>query len=92
MTPEPVGRVGVSEISEPPGEPNSQTVEVIREAIALINANPPAIIEARNKLNDILLMPLSSQERAFVKQRLSELSEKWLFDRNVLPDDRFCTN
>jgi LysM repeat protein len=33
---------------------------------------------------------MSEQQRAFVKERLSELAEKWLFSRTIFPQDRLC--
>jgi len=93
LEPEPVVEVNLPEVSvEPPAEPNSKYSELIDEAVALINTKPMAVIETRDKLNNILLAPVSDQQRAFVKSRLSELSQKWLFDRNIWPGDHLCKN
>jgi len=56
----------------------------------LINTKPSKIIEARGILNDTLLMAMSQQQRAFVKQRLSELANEWLFSRKIFPQDTLC--
>jgi len=77
-------------IPEPTAESNPQVDELIAEAMALIAEKPSRIIDARDRLNDILPMPMSSQQRAFVKNRLSALADKWLFNRSVLPGDRLC--
>jgi len=72
------------------GEPNPKVTELINEAVALINAKPSRIIEARDRLNELLPIPQSRRQRAFVKERLSELSNKWLFSRTIFPQDGLC--
>jgi hypothetical protein len=76
----------------PIGEPNERVSELIIEATALINAKPSKIIEARDKLNDALIMPMSAQQRALVRERLSELADNWLFSRTVFPNDKLCSS
>jgi LysM repeat protein len=76
----------------PIGEPNEKISALIIETTALINAKPSKIIEARDKLNDALMMPMSAQQRTFVRERLSELADKWLFSRTVFPDDKLCSS
>ena len=74
----------------PSVEPNPEAVELIAEATALISEKPNRIIEARDRLKEALRMPMSPQQRAFVKGQLSELANKWLFSKTVLPDDELC--
>jgi hypothetical protein len=69
---------------------NPEVAELIAEAVALINAKPAEIIEARDKLNEVLPMPMSRQQRAFVKKQLSELAGEWLFSRRIFPQDKLC--
>lgn len=46
------------------------------------------VIDARNKFNRVLLeMTLSSKDRAYVKRKLTELSEQWLFGKQVFEGD-----
>jgi LysM repeat protein len=71
-------------------EPNSKAAGLITEAVALLNAKPPRIIDARDRLNEVLSLPLSEQQRAFVKKRLSELADEWLFSRKIFPQDKLC--
>jgi hypothetical protein len=71
-------------------EPNPEASTLISEATALLNENPAKIVEARDKLNQTLRMPMSPQQRSSVKDQLSELSEKWLFSRTVIPEDPLC--
>ena len=77
---------------EPTSEPNPKVAERIDEATALINTKPSRIIEARDRLNETLSMRMNSQQRAVVKQKLSELADKWLFSRAVFAQDRLCGN
>lgn len=64
--------------------------ELIAETTALVSEGAGGIIEARNRLNEVLQTPLSPKQRALVKDRLSELTNKWLFSRTVLPGDELC--
>ncbi|UCG47474.1 MAG: L,D-transpeptidase family protein [Phycisphaerales bacterium] len=71
-------------------QPNPEAQTMISEAIELLAAKPSRILEAREKLNKALLVPMSSQQRMFVKERLSEIADEWLFSRKIFPDDRLC--
>ena len=73
-------------------EPNAQTARLIDQAVALVNSQPSQIIEARDRLNEILSMPMNSQQRSVVKDQLSQLSEKWLFSRTIFPQDTLCAS
>jgi hypothetical protein len=73
-------------------EPNPKVAELIDEAMLLVNTTPSRIIEARDRLNEAFLMPMNNVQRTVVKQRLSELADKWLFSRTVYPQDRLCSN
>jgi LysM repeat protein len=69
-------------------EDNPWAAELISEAIASINANPSRIIDARDRLNETLPLPMSKQQMTFVKEQLSELADKWLFSRTIFPQDK----
>jgi LysM repeat protein len=71
-------------------EPNPEAATLITEATALLGEKPGKIIEARDKLNQSLRMPMSPQQRLSVKNQLSELSDQWLFSRTVVPEDPLC--
>jgi len=77
-------------LTKPASEPNAGAAEVIAEAMAYLNAKPAKIIAARDALNEVLPMPMNREQRAFVKERLSELADKWLFSRTIFPEDRLC--
>jgi len=76
--------------SGPTVEPNPEADTLIKEATQLLSKTPLKLIEARDKLNMALRMPMSVEQRKFVKNKLSELAEKWLFSRTVYPDDPLC--
>jgi len=77
---------------KPDIEANPEAADLIAEAMALVNAAPSRIIEARDKFGEVLLAPASSQQRRLVKDRLSELAKKWLFSRLIFPDDELCSS
>jgi LysM repeat protein len=76
--------------SGPNVEPNPEAAVLIKEATELLSKTPVKLIEARDKLNMALRIPMSVEQRKFVKDKLSELAEKWLFSRTVYPDDLLC--
>jgi len=69
------------------GEPEASAL--IAEAMAMLNQQPPKIIEARDRLNEVLPMTVG-QQRAFVKEQLAALADKWLFSKVVYPEDKLC--
>lgn len=69
---------------------NPEAAGLIEEAVGFISSQPSRIIAARDKLNEALAMPMSPQQRALVKKKLSELADKWLFSVTVFPEDRLC--
>jgi len=71
---------------------DSSAVKLLSEAIACINANPPRILDARTRLNEALLKPLTPKQMGFAKQQLTLLANTWLFSRVVLSGDRYCDN
>jgi LysM repeat protein len=71
-------------------EPNPEADTLIARAAALIGEGTESYVEAREKLNQALRMPMSPKQREYVKTQLSELSKKWLFSRAVLPNDPLC--
>lgn len=69
------------------GDESSPHAEALaNEAMKLFNAGK--IIQARELLNDTLNEQLSSSLRTSVKSRLRQLADKWLFSREVYPDDK----
>jgi len=75
---------------EPAGKTNSQAAKLIAEATGYLKTKPPNIIQARDMLNKILLFPISSQQKFFIRKQLSVLADKWLFSRTIYPTDKLC--
>jgi lipoprotein-anchoring transpeptidase ErfK/SrfK len=92
-TPKPVVEPNVPKIApKATTETNPSVSEIIEKAVALIDGKPAQIIEARDILNDALLLPMNNVQRALIKKRLTELADKWLFNRTVYPKDQLCSN
>lgn len=72
-------------------EPNETVAGLIAGATALLDARPPKTIEARDRLNELLPRGQSERQRAFIKQQFAELSQQWLFSRQIFSEDRLCT-
>jgi len=70
--------------------PNSEAAALIAEAAALLRERPERVIDARTKLTEAFRMPLNKQQRAFVKEQLTDLADKWLFSKTIYPDDKLC--
>lgn len=69
-----------------------ESEELVAEVMAGLKGKPANIIEARDKLNNVLAKPLSAKQSAFVKNTLAELAEKWLFSKTVCSQDEICSN
>jgi hypothetical protein len=69
---------------------NPQAEAVISEALSQIQSQPGSVIEVRNKLNKVLQMQLSPQQRENVKIEMAKLSEKWLWGPAAFPSDPLC--
>jgi len=90
--PEPVLEPNLPEIAPVQDvEPNPEAAALIAEATALLSEKPSRIIDAREKLNEALRIPMNIQQRTFVKDQLSELAnKKWLLSKIIFPDDKLC--
>ena len=91
VRPEPeLPKIAQDPVPGPTVEPNPEAASLITEAAALLDESPSKLVEARDKLNQALRMPMSPQQISSVKDKLSELSNQWLLSRNVLTDDPLC--
>ena len=72
-------------------EPNPKVTELMDEAVELVNSGSAGSIEARDRLNEAMSMPMNNVQRDAIKQKLSTLADKWLFSREVLPNDTLCS-
>jgi len=83
------GAAGASE-AERTFRPNPASAELVNQAVKILAEDPPRIIEARQMLNNALPMLQSKPQQDFVKGKLSELADEWLFSRTIYPQDRLC--
>ncbi len=67
-----------------------QAEAAISEAMALIRSKPSEVIEARNRLNKVLQMPLTPEQRQTVKSEMAKLAQDWLFGPAAFPSDTLC--
>ena len=84
----PPKQVSTDVESIPDVAPNPEATALIEEAMTLISDEPSRIIDARTKLTEAFRMPMSRQQRSFVKDQLSALADKWLFSKTIYPDDK----
>ncbi len=54
-------------------------------------SNTGRVVEARGTLNEALALTMTPQQRAYIRNQLSRLSQEWLFTRGVFPEDKLCT-
>lgn len=87
---EPAIAVTPQPAPQPGSETNPDATRLIAEATAFLEQRPSRIIDARGKLNEALRMPMTTTQRASVKDQLTKLSEQWLFSRTVVPGDQLC--
>lgn len=92
VAPQPRPEPNLAEIPQPTGEANPEVAELINETLALLDAQPSKIIQARDRLNKALSMPMSGQQQALVKEQLSTLADKWLFSPSIFPEDNLCSS
>ncbi len=86
----PVSELNLHQIDDLSLESNSELATSIDDILACLGMNPPQIIKARDRLNEMLSITMSQQQLSFVKKQLSVLSGKWLFSRAVFSDDKLC--
>lgn len=71
---------------------NPKGDELIAQADALLAGTPSRIIEARDKFNEALTMPMSPQQESLVKSQLSKLADQWLFSKTFYAQDKLCSS
>jgi LysM repeat protein len=72
-------------------ESTPESAAFINKVMTYINTKPSRIINARDKLNEMLSMPMSRQQLELVKKQLSKLSEEWLFSKANFAQDKLCS-
>lgn len=82
---------GVEGDGEPALETEGDLSEMLGEVKACINSTPPKVIAARDNLGLMLEVPMKAEQVSLVKEQISTLSDKWLFNNIVFEEDKFCS-
>jgi len=69
---------------------NPQAQTAIDEALAQSRARPNEVVAVRDKLNKVLQMPLSAEQRETVRGEMTKLADGWLFGPAAFPSDTLC--
>jgi LysM repeat protein len=77
-------------LSQVTSSANPMADKLIAEATAAVNAQPPLVIEARQKLNDVLSLPMTAEQQKLVKDQMALLADKWLFSKTIFAEDSLC--
>lgn len=89
---EPQANPNVTQLaSNAASQTNQQVAQLISEAATMIKETPEKVIEAHDRLNDALLIPMGDQQQMLIKSQLASLSEQWLFSKSLFPNDKLCT-
>lgn len=76
--------------AETPDDVNAEAENLIAQAAQSLEGGRPDIIKARDLLNEALFLPLDKKRRQTVKEKMSELADKWLFSETVYEGDSLC--
>jgi LysM repeat protein len=77
-------------VPQPAIEPNPTVDVALSEARGMTYSQPSQIVAARDRLNEILSTPMSPRQLQSVKDLMSDLADKWLFNSTLAPGDKFC--
>jgi lipoprotein-anchoring transpeptidase ErfK/SrfK len=69
---------------------NRQLNDLLENLEVSLDQEPQEIITARDKLSEMLTMPMSDKQQRSIKQQLAALSNEWLFSRQVHASDTLC--
>jgi len=86
--PAAVGNPSSSPASD--NELNAAVADALAQAAATLRAEPGRVIEVRDKLNAVLALPMSPQQRKAVKEEMTKLSDDWLFGPAAFAGDTLC--
>jgi len=78
------------QLPETTSKENRRLKELLRQVETSLDGKSEDIIEARNRLNEMLTLPMSNKQQTYIKKQMSLLSNQWLFSRQVYPSDTLC--
>lgn len=89
--PTPPEPTAVAELPVPAPNPgNAQVDAAIAEVMALMRSRPSEVIEARDRLNKLLPMPMTPPQRQTIQSEMAKLANDWLFGPAAFPGDTLC--
>jgi LysM repeat protein len=77
-------------ITDPISQASSKIDELIKKAADCMLAEPPRVIEARDRLNEILHMETTPAQAKLIRDELSKIADMWLFSNRIFPSDTLC--
>lgn len=80
----------VAPVIDPIAQASARIDELIKKATDCISAEPPRIIEARDRLNEVLHMDINGQQGQLIRDELSKIADIWLFSKKIFPSDTLC--
>jgi hypothetical protein len=79
-----------SPLSAAPAMRPTEVDAAVKDAIDLLQTQPGEIIQVRNKLNKLLQVQISPEQRQIIKDEMAKLSKDWLFGPAAFPGDMLC--
>lgn len=80
----------VEVVVDPIAQASAKFDELIKKAMDCMNAQPPKVIEARDRLNEVLHMDITQQQNQLIRDELSKLADTWLLSPKIFPSDTLC--
>ncbi len=75
---------------DPIAQASARIDEHIQKAVDCMRAQPPRVIEARDRLNEVLHMDITQQQGQLIRDELSKIADIWLFSKKIFPSDTLC--
>ncbi|HPS55655.1 MAG TPA: L,D-transpeptidase family protein [Sedimentisphaerales bacterium] len=80
----------VASVIDPIAQASAKIDEYIKTATDCMTVDPPKVIEARDRLNEILHMDINAQQGQLIRDELSKIADVWLFSKKIFPADTLC--
>ena len=77
-------------IIDPIAQASAKIDEDIQKARDCMQAQPPKVIEARDRLNETLHLEITPQQSQLIRDELSKIADIWLFSNKIFPSDTLC--
>jgi len=81
---------GAAAVIDPIAQANAKIDELIKKATDCMQAQPPKIIEARDRLKEVLHVDTTPQQAQLIRDEMAKIADIWLFSRKIFPSDTLC--